>query len=310
MGKPTTIFTTLWVLTFASPAYAIKNGTPATAFPEAIVLTANGFVPCSGVLLSPTVVLTAGHCSLGSTVAPSFAVTAPNAPDATGKPQTSTSSHDWSPYNDDVKTSSDVRLVFLDTPITIATYPTIQKTEVAAGTKVVDVGRALNGTITQTDYVSPEVVINGDASSLGLPNNYQATPDISEDGDSGGPIELEDGSHTLVALVDTDTVEQHISEPTPIDMFVRLDLVHDQILAEMEVPDGGVLPDGGFLTTVTTTTNGNDGSCNVGSPTKQADPWAFLIFGFAFLIRGRLRSFVARAAENQASGLSKKRSAA
>lgn len=295
MGKPTTFLAALWVpaivLTIASPAYAIKNGTPATAFPEAIVLTANGFVPCSGVLLSPTVVLTAGHCSLGATVAPSFTITAPNAPDSSGKPQTSTSSHDWSPYNNDVKTSSDVRLVFLDAPITIATYPTIQKAEAAAGTKVVDVGRTLNGSITQTDYVSPEVIINGDASSLGLPNNYQATPDISEDGDSGGPIELEDGSHTLVALVDTDTIEQNITETTPIDMFVRLDLVHDQILAEMEVPDGGVLADGGFLTTVTTTTSGTDGGCNVGSPGKTGDSWAFMIFGLVFLTRRSFRSF-------------------
>jgi hypothetical protein len=291
MGKPSTFLTTLWLLTIASPAYAIKNGTPATAFPEAIVLTANGFVPCSGVLLSPTVVLTAGHCSLGSTVAPAYTITAPNAPDASGKPQTSTASHDWSPYDDDVKTSSDVRLVFLDTPITIATYPTIAKAEVASGTKVVDVGRALNGTITQTDYVSPEVVISGDATSLGLPNNYQATPDISEDGDSGGPIELEDGTHTLVALVDTDTVEQNISETTPIDLLVRLDLVRDRILAEMEVPDGGVLPDGGFLTTTTTTTTGTDGGCNVGLPTKTGDCWMLMIFGAAFLSRRRFRSF-------------------
>jgi len=88
MGKPTTFFVALWVLTIAAPAHAIKQGTPATAFPEAILLTANGFVPCSGVLLSPTAVLTAGHCSLGSTVAPSFDVVAPNAPDSSGKPQT------------------------------------------------------------------------------------------------------------------------------------------------------------------------------------------------------------------------------
>jgi Trypsin len=277
MGKPTTFFVALWVLTIATPAHAIKGGTPATAFPEAIVLTAGGFVPCSGVLVSPTAVLTAGHCSLGSTVAPSFDIVAPNALDSSGKPQTAHGSHDWSPYTNDPKKSSDVRLVFLDSPITIDHYPTIAVAEVAAGTKVVDVGRALNGTITQTDYVSPEVTINGDASSLGLPFNYQATPDISEDGDSGGPIELEDGSHTIVALVDTDTVEQSITEATPIDMFVRLDLVRDRILAELADPDGGVLPDGGFLTTTSSTTTSSGGGCNIGSPTKSGESWSTLI---------------------------------
>ncbi len=288
MGKPTTFLTALGLLAIATPAFAIKQGTPATAFPEAIVLTASGFVPCSGVLLSPTVVLTAGHCSLGSTVAPSYDVVAPNAPDSSGKPQTAHASADWTPYNNDVKTSSDVRLVFLDTPITVAHYPTIAATEAAAGTKVVDVGRALNGAITQTDYVSGEVTINGDATSLGLPNNYQATSDVSEDGDSGGPIELEDGSHTIVALVDTDTVEQSIPETTPIDLFVRLDLVRDRILAEMEQPDGGVLPDGGFLTTVTTTTTGDDSGCSVKSPMKTEDWWTFAFLApVAFFVRSR-----------------------
>jgi hypothetical protein len=292
MGKATTFLTALGVLTIATPAFAIKQGTPATAFPEAIVLTASGFVPCSGVLLSPTVVLTAGHCSLGATVTPSFDIVAPNAPDSSGKPQSAHASADWTPYNNDVKTSSDVRLVFLDTPITIAHYPTIATTEAAVGTKVVDVGRALNGTITQTDYVSGEVTINGDASSLGLPNNYEATPDLSEDGDSGGPIELEDGSHTLVALVDTDTVEQNISETTPIDLFVRLDLVRDRILAEMEQPDGGVLPDGGFLTTVTTTTSGDNGGCSVGSPMKTGQWWALAFLApIAFFVRSRRKRY-------------------
>src|SRR5665213_3383028 len=175
MAKLPTFVAAAWrvgVLAIASPASAIQHGLPATAFPEAVVVTASGFVTCSGVLLSPTVVLTAGHCSLGSTVAASFDVIAPNAPDASGKAQTAHASRDFSPYNKDVKTSSDMRMVFLDSPITIATYPSIAPAEVAAGTKVVDIGRALDGTITQSDYVSGEVVISGDATSLGLPFNY------------------------------------------------------------------------------------------------------------------------------------------
>ena len=238
MSKPAAFLATLWLLVFTEPAWAIKKGAPATAYPEAVVLTADGFIPCSGVLVAPKVVLTAGHCSLGAQTK-SYDVIAPNAPDSSGKAQQAHGSNDWTPYDKDPKTSSDIRLIFLDSAISITQYPTIASGKVASGTKVVDVGRSLDGTITENDYVSGEVMLGEDGSSLGLPFNYQALPDVSEDGDSGGPIELEDGSHTVVALVDTDTVEQQITETTPIDLVVRLDLVRDRIEAQIASPDAG-----------------------------------------------------------------------
>lgn len=162
----------------------IVDGTPATNYPEAVVVTASGFLPCSGAVLAPRVVLTAGHCR---SLTNSYEIVAPNAGN-----QQSTASSDWTSYNGDPATSSDTLLIFLDSPIVLSTYPQIGDEPVAQGTAVVDIGRTLNGSITSTDYVSPTVTIEGPATSLGFPFNYEALPDISQDGDSGGPIEVED----------------------------------------------------------------------------------------------------------------------
>jgi hypothetical protein len=204
----------------ATSAQAIVHGSPAVDYPEAVYVTSDGYVPCSGVLLTPTVVLSAGHCRGREST---YEVVAPNA-----NGQSAHGSSSWSPYEGDPKKSSDVMLVFLDTPIHIATYPTLGATQVAAGTQVVDIGRTLNGSIGTDDYVSPMVAIEGPATALGFPYNYEALPDISENGDSGGPIMLA-GTHTIVAIVDVDTTEENIAETTPVDLFARVDLVHDAI---------------------------------------------------------------------------------
>jgi hypothetical protein len=218
-------------------AAAIMGGEPATAYPEAVVVTSSGFIPCSGVVLAPRVVLSAGHCRSATK---SYAVLAPNADG-----QTASGSSDWTTFNGNAATSSDTLLIFLDTPITLASYPVIGGAEVAAGTSVVDVGRTLNGAITMNDYYSPPVTIEGPATPLGFRFNYEATPDISEDGDSGGPIEVPGSSpHLVVAIVDTDTIEQNITDAgaSPIDLFARLDVVHDEILAQIASHGDGGAP--------------------------------------------------------------------
>jgi hypothetical protein len=204
----------------AANAQAIVHGARAVDYPEAVYVTSDGYVPCSGVLLTPTVVLSAGHCRGREST---YEVVAPNA-----NGQSAHGSSSWSPYDGNPAKSSDVMLVFLDTPIHIAAYPTLGATQIAAGTQVVDIGRTLNGSIGTDDYVSPVVTIQGPATPMGFPYNYEALPDISENGDSGGPIMLA-GTHTIVAIVDVDTTEENVAETTPIDLFARIDLVHDAI---------------------------------------------------------------------------------
>src|SRR5580692_7913280 len=212
-----------------STGEAIMGGKPATEYPEAVYVLVAGFIPCSGVVLAPRVVLTAGHCKATEE---SYVVTAPHAGN-----QVAHGNADWSPFTGEAAKTPDVRLIFLETPIHLASYPVLSKTEVPADTEVVDLGRTLNGSIDDDDYVSPPVKILGPATKLGFPFNYEAQPDISEDGDSGGPIELvaTSGSeaHTVVGIVDTDTIEQDISEATPIDLFARIDVVSGDIEAQI-----------------------------------------------------------------------------
>jgi len=255
-----------------SQSLPIVNGTPAASYPEAVYVTASGFLPCSGVLLTPTVVLTAGHCrSLSAT----YSVTAPNA-----NGQTATASSDWTTYDNDQKSSSDTLLVFLDAPIVIDVYPTLASAPVANGTVVIDIGRTLNGTIDTNDYVSAPVTILGPATTLGFPWHYEAQPDLSQDGDSGGPIEIDGPApRTVVAIVDTDTVEQGINEEEPIDLFERVDLVHDAIVSQIaaHAGDGGGAGDGGATPP--------SGGCAVAA---QRSRYAWLVAG-AFLLLGHRR---------------------
>jgi hypothetical protein len=263
----------------ATNTQAIVHGTPAVDFPEAVYVTSDGYVPCSGVLLTPTVVLSAGHCRGREST---YDVVAPNA-----NGQKAHGSSSWSPYDGSPAKSSDVMLVFLDTPIHIASYPTLGATQVAAGTQVVDIGRTLNGSIGTDDYVSSVVTIQGPATSLGFPYNYEALPDISENGDSGGPIMLA-GTHTIVAIVDVDTTEENISESTPIDLFARIDLVHDAIESAIAAgpPDAGPPH---------SSSSGSGGGCTLA--TGDAGPLSVLAAGLAaaaLVVRRRLSRRPAR----------------
>ena len=71
------------------------------------------------------------------------------------------------------------------------------------------------------------------------------------------------GTHTIVAIVDTDTVEQNIAETTPIDLFARIDLVKGAIEQQIAHPpaNGGDAGSSG-----TGTTKGGGGGCSVAAP--------------------------------------------
>lgn len=172
----------------------IVNGTSASAYTEAALINGPGFI-CSGAVIAPRVVLTAGHCVAGAST---WTVVAPYAQNQSAK-----GSRSWTDYTstgDFVNPSTlDVAVILLDKAIDLTSYPTLASTPSPAGTKLVNVGRIKNGQASFTGlFAGTPVTIK--AGSWGFPKSY-VTEELIESGDSGGPVYAGSGAaRTLVAV--------------------------------------------------------------------------------------------------------------
>ncbi|MFW5740298.1 MAG: trypsin-like serine protease [Myxococcota bacterium] len=126
---------------------SIRNPTAvATMFPEAALITMdNGWI-CSGSVIAPRVVLTAGHCVEGHE---SFSVTTPYAKGSDGQPQTRYASRKWTHYHSVNEgyvnpNAPDVGLLFVDTPFTLPAWPKVSSAE-HYGEQAINVGRINDG---------------------------------------------------------------------------------------------------------------------------------------------------------------------
>jgi len=180
----------------ASSPNAIVGGTKATAYPESILVNMSGGY-CSGSLIAPRVVLTAGHCVAGES---SWSVVAPFAQNQQARVlegKTLDWTYDASGFVN--PNQHDVGLLYLDRAISLAQYPTLQRSKVANGTNIVNIGRIQSGKLSTTSlFVSAPIAVR-DATSSGFPYDYISS-EIIESGDSGGPVELTGSSHTIVAV--------------------------------------------------------------------------------------------------------------
>lgn len=175
----------------------IVGGSTASAYSEAALVNMNGSI-CSGSVIAPKVVLTAGHCVDGFS---SFSIVAPYA----NPRQTAKGVSAWTEYTQTGQWVNpnvvDVAVIVLDRAINLATYPKLASSPVASGTKVVNVGRIDDGAASNSNLFFGKQVTVKPGASWGFPKAY-ITEEVIQSGDSGGPVYLAGGAtpRTIVAV--------------------------------------------------------------------------------------------------------------
>jgi hypothetical protein len=210
----------------AAVSSPIIGGTLASDHPEAALITmtqGNAAYMCSGAVIAPRVVLTAGHCVAGMD---SWTVTAPFV--STRQIRGSGEALD---YADDGSHSvhpgqHDVGLVYLDEPIVLDQYPVLSDQPLPDGSTVVNIGRILDGRLSGSALFVSKPLTVWSAAGLGFPNDYVAQQ-VIEEGDSGGPGEVLGSAPHLIAAVSSGAGD--------LEVLARVDLVKpwiDQRIAE------------------------------------------------------------------------------
>jgi secreted trypsin-like serine protease len=206
----------------------------ATEYPEAVLVDANADdgsgAACSGTVIAPKVVLTAGHCVVGFT---SWAVTAPNAADSDAVSSSDSDVFDYVQIKANTVNPAlhDVGLVFLDRAITLDAYPAVAQSGAADGAEAVTIGRRMQvgggDTEVSTDelFMSDPFQIQGAGASA--PFDYTSLIEIDH-GDSGGPLMASGASPHVILAVNSGGL-------TSASEYARVDLVyswiHEAILA-------------------------------------------------------------------------------
>lgn len=186
----------------------IGTQSSAAAYPEAVLVQVNNASAdfCSGVMVAPSVVLTAAHCVVfnpkGAGALGTWTVKAPFAP---GGAQTRTASRGepmeaafyaltYANYTS-TTTLHDLAVLYLDVPFTGITPPTLSSASTPAGTTVRALGRQAVAASTNI-VASAAIPLQYTTAADGFVLDYKTTR-VTDGGDSGGPLFV-NGTHNLV----------------------------------------------------------------------------------------------------------------
>jgi hypothetical protein len=177
---------------------SIIGGQSASAYPESVLIdmAENGQLVsiCSGAMIRPRVVLTAGHCVHGFD---GFLVEAPFV--GVSAQATAAAVYDWNNDGQFVDpTQHDVALLLLDRDVPLQTYPTFATQRLSWGSQVKNIGRIDDGQASWSSlFIGAAVTVN-DGTAFGFPFAYVSGEKI-QSGDSGGPV-VQSGTHHIVAV--------------------------------------------------------------------------------------------------------------